>query len=95
MHDDRRPGRAKGPSASSEEILAGLHVLNANREGSYLRPIMRGLVRPLCDPGYLNQLNAAIDSADELHPTLRRGLLEDRFAVRRCLALGERLATDN
>jgi len=79
----------------SEEILSGLHALNVNWEGSYLRPIMRGLLRPLCKQEYLTQLNAAIDGADELHPTLRRGLLEDRFAVRRCLALGEYLATNN
>ncbi len=79
----------------SREILSGLHALNENWEGSYLRPILRGLVRPICDQGYLGQLNAAIDRADELHPTLRRGLLENRFAVRRCLAVGERLTTDN
>jgi len=79
----------------SEVILSELHALNVNWEGNYLRPIMRGLLRPLCKQTYLTQLDAAIEGADELHPTLRRGLLEDRFAVRRCLALGEYLATDN
>ena len=78
----------------SDEILAGLHTINRGRDASYFRPILRGLVSPLCTRPYLNRLNEAIDAGDDLHPTLKRGLLETRFAATRCIAIGERLASD-
>ena len=79
----------------SEEIFTGLETLNGSRDASYFRPILRGLVRPVCTQSYLSRVNAAIDGADDLHPTLKRGLLETRFEVSRCIAIGERLASDN
>ena len=48
----------------------------------------------MCTRSYLSRLNEAIEAADELHPTLKRGLLETRFAATRCIAIGERLASD-
>jgi len=78
----------------SDEILAGLRTINRGLDASYFRPILRGLVRPLCTQPYLSRLNEAIDAADDLHPTLKRGLLETRFAATRCIAIGERLASD-
>ena len=78
----------------SEEIFSGLEIINGSLDASYFRPIQRGLVKPLCTHQYLKQLNDAIDTSGNLHPTLRRGLLETRFATTRCIAIGEYLASD-
>ena len=78
----------------SEEIFSGLKTINGSLDASYFRPILRGLVKPLCTHQYLSQLNDAIDASGNLHPTLRRGLLETRFATTRCIAIGEYLASD-
>lgn len=77
----------------SDQIFAGLATASRARDPSYFSSYLRGLVRPLCTPRYLSQINAAIGDADSLHPILRRGLLNTRFAVTRCIAIGEYLAS--
>ncbi|MCY3732213.1 MAG: hypothetical protein OXF98_12800, partial [Rhodospirillaceae bacterium] len=81
--------------AFSAEILARLPTLNESRDAGYFGPTVRGLVRPVCSADYLRRLDAPVEADTALHPSLRRHLLETRFAVRRCLAIGERLAAND
>ena len=75
-------------------IFQGLETASESLDASYYSSLLRGLVRPVCTEAYLDELNGAVDASGGWHPTLRRGLLDTRFAVRRCLAVGERLLDD-
>jgi len=81
--------------AFSAEILARLPALDGSRDAGYFGPTAQGLVRPVCSAAYLGRLDAAVEAGTGLHPSLSRHLLETRFAVRRCLAIGERLAAND
>ncbi len=74
-----------------QSIFSGLEAASETVDPSYYSSLLGGLVRPVCTTAYLEELTGAIDASDEWHPTLRRGLLNTRFAVQRCLAVGERL----
>ena len=55
----------------------------------HFRAITRGLLGPVCDQGYLEPLTHALNRPEPLHPALRKWLLDVRFEVRRCLAIGQ------
>ena len=71
-----------------DAVFDRLQVVSDNIDPAYFRPITRGLLDMICDEGYLVQLEQAIGRAESLHPSLRKHLLDVRFNVKRCLAIG-------
>ena len=71
-----------------DEVFNKLQVVSDNIDPAYFRPITRGLLGMICDGRYLEQLEQAIGRAESLHPSLRKHLLDVRFNVKRCLAIG-------
>ena len=69
--------------------LAGLDTLNESRDAAFYSSYTGGLLGPVCHGEFLDQLNAAIDSKPQLHPLIRRSLLDSRFETRRCLSMME------
>ena len=71
------------------QVFAALQSVSDNVDPSYFGAVTGGLLGTICDTGYLEQLEAAIADSADLHPSLRKRLLDMRFDVRRCLAIGE------
>ena len=74
------------------EVFDSLQSVSDDLDPSYFRPIGDGLLGTICDDGYLELLEQAIDRSETLHPSLRKRLLDLRFEVKGCLAIGETLA---
>jgi aminopeptidase N len=96
LADARAAGNALFParqhalrSQLSDEILAGLQVVNRSRDQSYFAAFVGGFLGVLCEPEYLRRLDAAIEESADLHPILLRGLRNTRFEVARCISIGE------
>jgi aminopeptidase N len=70
------------------DVLSRLGAINDAVDPLYYDAIAGGLLGALCDRGYLDALEAAISQGADLHPSLRKALLDMRFDVRRCLAIG-------
>ena len=75
------------------QVLGSLQSVSDHHDPSYFRAITGGLLGTICDHGYLELLEQAIDRSATLHPSLRKELLNLRFEVKRCLAIGEMLAS--
>ena len=71
-----------------DEVFDKLQVVSDNIDPAYFGPITRGLLDMICDERYLEQLEQAVGRAESLHPSLRKHLLDVRFNVKRCLAIG-------
>ena len=76
-----------------DEVFDKLQVVSDNIDPAYFGPVTRGLLDMICDERYLEQLEHAIGSAESLHPSLRKHLLDTRFNVKRCLAIGAATTT--
>ena len=74
------------------KVFDSLQSVSDDLDPSYFWPITEGLLGTICDDGYLELLEQAIGGSGTLHPSLRKQLLDLRFEVRRCLAIGEVLA---
>ena len=70
------------------EVLDSLQTVSDNVDSGYFGPITGGLLGTICDEGYLDRLEQAVNDSATLHPSLRKRLLDMRFDVRRCLAIG-------
>ena len=70
------------------EVFAALQTVSDAVDETYFGAVTGGLLGTICDVGYLAQLDAAIADSTALHPTLRKRLLDMRFDVERCLAIG-------
>ena len=70
-------------------VFEALPRISAEVDPPHFRAITRGLIGPICDQGYLRQLEQALNRSESLHPALRKWLLDMRFEVRRCLAIGQ------
>ena len=70
-------------------VLNRLQAVSDALDPGRMRAATRGLLGPICDAGYLEELSRAIGRAGTLHPSLRKSLLDARFEVRRCLAIGD------
>ncbi|MCY4360822.1 MAG: hypothetical protein OXE42_01355 [Gammaproteobacteria bacterium] len=70
------------------EVFDELEFVSDNIDPGYFRSITGGLLGVICNEGYLEQLEQAVSHAETLHPLLRKHLLDMRFNVRRCLAIG-------
>ena len=70
------------------EVFDKLQFISDNIEPGYFRSITGGLLGVICDTGYLAQLDQSIEYSETLHPLLRKQLLDMRFEVKRCLAIG-------
>ena len=70
------------------EVFGKLQFVSDNIEPGYFRSITGGLLGVICDERYLEQLEQAVSQSETLHPLLRKHLLDMRFDVRRCLAIG-------
>ena len=70
------------------EVLDSLQTVSDNVDPGYFGAITGGLLGPICDGGYLDRLEQAVNDSATLHPSLRKRLLDTRFDVRRCLAIG-------
>ena len=75
------------------EVLGRLQFISDNIDPGYFRPITSGLLGVICDENYLTQLEQAVSRSDTLHPLLRKRLLDMRFDVKRCLAIGTAAST--
>ena len=74
------------------EVFDSLQSVSDGLDPSYFWPISEGLLGTICDDEYLRLLEQAIDRSGALHPSLKKQLLNLRFEVKRCLAIGETLA---
>ena len=74
------------------EVFDRLQSVSDGLDPFYFRSITGGLLGTICDDGYLELLEQAIDRSETLHPSLKKQLLDLRFEVKRCLAIGEALA---
>ncbi len=74
------------------EVLDGLQGVSTRLDPGYFSPITYGLLGTICDRNYLDMLERALVQADTFHPSLKKRLLNLRFDVTRCLAIGETLA---
>ena len=74
------------------KVFDSLQTVSDSLDPSYFWPITEGLLGTICDDGYLELLEQAIEDSGTLHPSLRKQLLNLRFEVKRCLAIGETLA---
>jgi hypothetical protein len=74
-------------AANVDAALNGLGTLNATRDAEYFGAYVGGLLGAVCDANYLEKLDAAVDRQADLHPVIRRGLLDSRFETRRCLEM--------
>ena len=72
-----------------DTVLEALPRVSAEVDPPHFRAITRGLLGPICDDGYLRQLEQTLSRSESLHPALRKWLLDARFEVRRCLAIGK------
>ena len=79
----------------TETVFDRLADVSANKDPGYFGTITGGLLGTLCDANYLEQLNRAIDGSETLHPSLKKSLLDMRFEVRRCLAIGTAMTGDD
>ena len=70
------------------EVLDSLQTVSDNVDSGYFGAVTGGLLGPICDGGYLDRLEQAVNDSATLHPSLRKRLLDTRFDVRRCLAIG-------
>ena len=93
--DGRAHAQGLFPSQQSElqleivgTVFSALPRISAEVDPRHFRAITGGLLGPVCDEGYLAQLAQAISQSESLHPALRKWLLDVRFEVRRCLAIG-------
>ena len=77
------------------EVFDKLEDVNDRVDPRYFGSITGGLLGTICDQGYLIQLEHAVGRSATLHPSLRKRLLNMRFDVRRCLAIGEAIRAEN
>ena len=70
------------------EVFDSLQSVSDNVDPGYFGSITGGLLGTICDQGYLDRLEQAVAGAETLHPSLRKRLLDLRFDVKRCLAIG-------
>ena len=70
------------------EVFDRLQFVSDNIDPGYFRSITGGLLGVICDENYLARLEQAVSRSDTLHPLLRKRLLDMRFDVTRCLAIG-------
>ncbi|MCY3819407.1 MAG: hypothetical protein OXH52_08595 [Gammaproteobacteria bacterium] len=59
----------------------------------YFRAVAEGLLGTICDAGYLELVEQAVERSHTLHPSLAKRVRNLRFDIRRCLAIGEVLAS--
>ena len=74
------------------EVFDRLQSASDSLDPRYFGPITHGLLKTICDKDYLELLEEAVDRSESLHLSLRKRLLNLRFEVKRCLAIGETLA---
>ena len=74
------------------EVFDSLQSVSDDVDPGYFGPITGGLLGTVCDQGYLDRLEQAVNRSDTLHPSLRKRLLDMRFEVKRCLAISETMA---
>jgi aminopeptidase N len=77
----------------TDTVLAALPEFSRGRDPAFLAPLVRGLLRPVCTPDYIERLDRSIVSSAALHPILIRELKDARFEAVRCLNIGARLST--
>ena len=70
-----------------DEVFDALQTVSDSVDETYFGAVTGGLLGTICDAGYLQRLERAIDQAASLHPSLHKRLLDMRFDVRRCLAI--------
>ena len=75
--------------AVAEDVLKGLQAVSDTVDQAYFGAVTGGLLGTICDARYLDLLNRAITASASLHPSLHKRLLDMRFDVERCLAIGE------
>ena len=71
-----------------DEVFDVLQTVSDSVDETYFSAVTGGLLGTICDAGYLERLDRAVDESASLHPSLRKRLLDMRFDVRRCLAIG-------
>ena len=76
-----------------DHVFENLQHISNNLDPLFFRPITNRLLGSVCDHAYLGRLEQAIGQADTLHPSLRKKLLDLRFDVKRCLAIGQAMAS--
>ena len=70
-----------------DEVFDALQTVSDSVDETYFGAVTGGLLGTICDAGYLQRLERAIDQAASLHPSLHKRLLDMRFDARRCLAI--------
>ncbi len=75
-------------------ILDGLERLSAERDSQYLEELTERLVQPVCRRSYVRRLDAALENAAWMPPTVERDVRDNRFEAARCLAIGAELEAD-
>lgn len=78
----------------TQEVLARLQDVSDRVDVRYYGAIFNGLLGSICDDSYLAQVESAVNNSSALHPSMRKRLLDTRFQVRRCLAIGEAMAAN-
>jgi len=71
------------------EVLNRLQRASDRLDPRHFGPISNGLLGMVCDTDYLEMLERALIHSESLHPSLKKRLLNLRFEIRRCLAIGE------
>ena len=71
------------------EVLSRLLRASDRLDPRHFGPISNGLLGMVCDTDYLEMLERALIHSESLHPSLKKRLLNLRFEIRRCLAIGE------
>ena len=77
------------------EVFDRLQSASDGLDPRYFGPITHGLLKTVCDKDYLELLEQAVDRSETLHLSLRKRLLNLRFEVKRCLAIGEILGASS
>jgi hypothetical protein len=83
-------GQHRQQLSHAPAAIAGLQTINDEHDAEYFGAYTGGLLGPACDANYLLQLEAALETEMDLHPLIRRSLLDSRFETARCLRIRER-----
>ncbi|MDE0225964.1 MAG: aminopeptidase N [Gammaproteobacteria bacterium] len=75
------------------EVFERLQSVSDRLDPFYFRAVAEGLLGTICDAGYLELVEQAVERSHTLHPSLAKRVRNLRFDVKRCLAIGEVLAS--
>ncbi len=75
------------------EVFGRLQSVSDRLDPFYFRAVAQGLTGTICDDGYLELVEQAVERSHTLHPSLAKRVRNLRFEVKRCLAIGKMLAS--